>query len=227
MITGEVEGNWEEKLSEFENHIKMVGATDCIVHPTKVLFELSRMKGRAVLGLISQSVADRVKAEMVPLVEAAVKGKPEGWRQSMTKQYRRWAYRFIEELYVEVRDKRRWGRVEDPDTLASKRSDMNRQKNLAAQARAEAQANRPKKPRRPRQLRPLSYDQAGQLPTRRKPSNRNLGMKSVESWGVRHTRPDWRNVQKGKADSGTRRPSIKESGPKIVVMIEGQVISST
>ena len=77
MITASVEGNYLKKLRDLTDELKAAGATTCIIRPTEVLYELSRMKGKAVLGMASRQLNDCVKREMVPYVEKAIVGKKE------------------------------------------------------------------------------------------------------------------------------------------------------
>lgn len=180
MITATVEGAWRQKLTGLLEELKAAGVSDCIIKPTKVLYELSRMKGRAVLEIISQAAADKVKREQVPYVERAIEGRREGWEQRVARAYRRWAYRFIEELLVEVRDKKRWGTVTSATTLALKSGD--------------------------------GVEKVGNgVPP--------------DSWGVRHTRPDWRRIQKGQAQAGKKRPTQTETEKKIIVLVDGREVS--
>ena len=46
----------------------------------------------------------------------------------------------------------------------------------------------------------------------------------LESWGVRHTRPAWYAVQKGKRPAGKRRPSYAETEPMMEVTYRGRVM---
>ena len=180
MITAEADDSGlRKKLNGLIEELRAVGATDAIIRPTKVLYELCVLKGRKVLlAALPQGKVDAVKREMIPYVEAAIEGSREGWESRAARAYRRWAYRFIEELYVAVRDNRVWGTT-DPKTQAVK-----------------------------------PYDKGGKVP--------------AESFGVRHTRPDWRRVQKGQALTGKNRPDVSgtESGePAIQVLINGQEIA--
>ena len=179
MINAETKGNWETKLNGLLAELKLAGATDAIIKPTKVLYQLHLIRGvsrgDSLLAKLPQEVADKVKREMIPYVQKAIKGKKEGWEERAAKYYRRWAYRFIEELLVVVRDRAAWGRVK-ASTAKRKEGDVGK------------------------------------------------GV-PVDSFGVRHTRPDWRQIQKGKRDAGKRRPGYPvETDKRIVVLINGREI---
>lgn len=111
-VTGSVEdAGLRQKLSNLIEELNLAGGTDAVIRPTVVLYELCRMKGQKLLSIIPQAKADAVKREMIPYVENAIQGHAEGWEGRVARAYRRWAYRFIEELYVAVRDARSWGQV--------------------------------------------------------------------------------------------------------------------
>ena len=178
-VTASLVGDGMKRLRGLMEELTAVGTTECRIKPTKVLYWLSQMKGAAVLAIASRAMNERVKTEMIPYVSRAIEGRREGWERRAASAYRRWAYRVIEELFVEVRDRRGWGTVEDA-TLRKKEGG--------------------------------GVDGASRgVPP--------------ESWGVRHTRPDWRRIQKGQASSGKRHPSITESEAKIEVRVDGRVVA--
>jgi hypothetical protein len=225
VIDAQVEGDWRRRFQLLVEELKQAGATSGVVRPTKVLYELSRMKGAAVLANATTAMQRRIKNEMVPVMEKSIEGKPEGWRRKAAKVYRRWMYRFVEELYVEVRRRSQWGTV-TPETRKRKEKDAAREKEarrveLAArrEARREARAVEkaaggaaPKKKRAKRTKR-----------TRRQP--RSATAPNANTYGIRHTRPDWRLPQKGKAKAGKRRPAQAETEPVLIVTINGRVIA--
>lgn len=220
MITAQVEGRWQKKLKDLTEEIKAFGATTCRIRPTTVLYELSQSRGTALLAMASRTMNARVKKEMAPKVKQAITGKKEGWQTRAAKVYRRWAYRFIEDLFVSVRDRKQWGRV-DPETLKRKRKDAAKAEaeyQAELEARREARRAAAQKPRGPR-----GPNRGTSKP--RKPRQPRQAIQANEAYGVRHLRPDWRQVQKGKAKAGKRRPSQQESGRDlIVVSINGRVI---
>lgn len=221
MIDAQVEGGWRRRFQQLVEELKQAGATSGVVRPTRVLYELSRMKGAAVLANATTAMQRRVKGEMVPVMERSIEGKPEGWERKAAKVYRRWMYRFIEELYVEVRQRSQWGTV-TPETKARKEKDAAREKEsrrveLAARraARAEERAASGAAPKKKRAKRTK----------RAKRQPRSTTAPNANTYGIRHTRPDWRTPQKGKAPAGTRRPTQAETEPVLTVTINGRVIA--
>lgn len=180
MITATVEGDGMKRLEGLLAELSAWGEPYALIKPTKVLYQLSRMIGNAVLERSSTDLVARVKREMVPYAERAITGAGEGASARVARVLRRWAYRYIEELLVEVRDREGWGTVTNERTLALK---------------AEP-----------------GPEQAGPgVPP--------------ESWGVRHTRPDWRRIQKGQASAGKHRPEQSEGEKKIRVYVGGREVS--
>lgn len=215
MIDIKIEGDWRKKIDGFVSFLKGLEGAECTIHPTKVLEEHSKRKSAKLLAVVSASVVERTKAEQIPKIKEIIRNQGEGWEQRVAAQYRRWAYRYLEELYVDVRDQQRWGRVL-PSTAATKAAAQLAEKEQRKQDRA-AQPKEPRKPSGPRGPRKPRQARAPKGPTRME--------RMIQSYGVRDVQPDWRALQKGKMKSGPRRPDIVEDKSLIVVKIRGQVIS--
>jgi hypothetical protein len=170
---------FKKRIRSFASELTAAGATDAVITPTTVLGYLSEAKGKSVLKSATRAAVNKVRNESAPKVKQAIKGKREGWEQRAAKQWRRWAYRFIEELYVSIRDNRTLGNVSNERTMKQK--------------------SRP-------------------------PSKGGAAKKNRGAWGVRHARPDWRQLQKGKRASGKwsqGRHAPEPTGDLIVVYVSG------
>ena len=98
-----------DKLKKWFKSIKDSQQTTAALSPTPVIEELSRYRGRGLLKDLTRGKAQAVKAESAARVKkAVVEGGPR-LQTNLAKQYRRWVYRYVEELLVDVRDKGVWG----------------------------------------------------------------------------------------------------------------------
>ena len=172
----------KKKLQRWMKAIKDTNQTRAELTPTEVIHELSRRKGTTLLASISRSKAKKVKREGIKRTKAAVKKGGPTLLRRLAKEYRRWAYRHIEELYVGVRDSASWGTV-----------------TATTQSRKEAS--------------PAHGGAADGLP--------------ASSYGVRHKRPDWKPLQKGKRTEGKRpRSNIGTGQATLKVWYRGRLISA-
>ena len=101
----------KKKLKRWMRVIRQTSSTEAILAPTPVIRELSRRQGHTLLEDLSRSKVSKVEAEASGRTKRVIaKAKP-GFLGQLGKEYRRWAYRYIEELLVDVRDGGAWGRV--------------------------------------------------------------------------------------------------------------------